>query len=94
MHNPGFDGNLQLVEEYATASRRLWCSEHYKTHSEKEHQDLADSGRWCTPEAAVKLAAFGFVHLGDLVLDNEIADVLGSASSVPTEDALPTGYVN
>jgi len=50
----------------ATVARRNW-SQHHATHShtQHEHELLAASGRFCTPEAAHKLAPLGVVTLTD-----------------------------
>ena len=50
----------------ATVQRRNWSNHHAnKQHTQKEHDDLAASGRFCTPEAAHKLAPYGIVTLSD-----------------------------
>jgi hypothetical protein len=50
----------------ATVARRNWSQHHARTqHTQKEHDDLAASGRFCTPEAAYKLAPYGIVTLSD-----------------------------
>lgn len=50
----------------ATVARRNWSQQHAsKMHTQKEHDDLAASGRFCTPEAAHKLAPYGVVTLSD-----------------------------
>lgn len=50
----------------ATVARRNWSQEHArKMHTQKEHDALAASGRFCTPEAAYKLAPYGVVTLTD-----------------------------
>lgn len=50
----------------ATVARRNWSNYHAsKMHTQKEHDQLAASGRFCTPEAAHKLAPYGIVTLTD-----------------------------
>lgn len=50
----------------ATVQRRNWSQYHARTmHTQKEHDDLAASGRFCTPEAAFRLAPYGIVTLTD-----------------------------
>lgn len=52
-----------------------------------EHYSLAMSGRWTTPEAAFKLAAYGIISLSDLLVDDEVAVALMESSAVPKDDA-------
>jgi hypothetical protein len=73
--------------QHAKVKRMAWSHIHAKTHSESEHRALFISGRWCTPEAAQKLAAFGIVPIIDLVIDNEVEDALKNGYKVPIEDA-------
>lgn len=50
----------------ATVARRNWSNYHAtKMHTQKEHDQLAASGRFCTPEAAHKLAPYGIITLTD-----------------------------
>src|SRR4051812_14424514 len=49
----------QLID--ALAIRNDWRQRHSRMHTQKEHELLAMSGQWCTPEAAQKLAPFGIV---------------------------------
>lgn len=50
----------------ATVQRRNWSQHHAShAHTQKEHDELAASGRFCTPEAAYKLAPYGVVTLSD-----------------------------
>lgn len=86
-NNKGLFRSVAEVELYALGLRKEWAANHAKTHSEREHRQLKASGRFCTPEAAHKLAAFGLVSLVDLVIDEEVADALAKSSAVPTDDA-------
>src|SRR6266496_6655318 len=72
------DDNPQLRQE--------WASQHASTHSLHEHAQHAMSGRFLTPEAAHKLAAFGVVPVQDALSDKEIEDALLSAPASPLED--------
>lgn len=74
------------VNAYALQLRKGWSQTHAKTHSAHEHLSLALSGRWCTPEAAEKLAAFGTISIIDLVMDNEVNSALATSSAVPADD--------
>lgn len=67
-------------------ARQLWAEIHAKSHSEDEHASLANSGRFCTPEAAFRLAPFGVFSLTDLALDNEVMHALKEAPRAPIND--------
>lgn len=84
---PAFQNNIELVREYATSIRKEWSHHHAKEHKEREHDDLKNSGRFCTPEAAIKLAAYGIINLVDAVMDNEVDHALRESKAIPTEDA-------
>lgn len=71
----------------AESIRRRWSHKHAKTHTEKEHERLKMSGRWCTPEAALKLVAYGIIPISDAVLDPEIEDALRESSPIPFNDS-------
>jgi hypothetical protein len=62
-----YHGYASPAEEVqATVQRRNWSQHHAsKMHTQKEHDMLAASGRFCTPEAAHKLAPLGVVTLTD-----------------------------
>lgn len=64
----------------------LWSSSHARTHTENEHLSLRLSGRYMTPDAAIKLAAFGIVSIVDLALDNEVQAAYGESKSIPKDD--------
>lgn len=83
----GLPEHMQLAREYSAIQRRKqWSLAHAKTHTEKEHLDLAMSGAWCTPEAAQKLAAYGVIAVSDLILNPEVSSALYEASAVPLVD--------
>lgn len=75
------------VGMYAQSIRREWSKNHAKLHTEHEHNQLKLSGRWATPEAACKLAAYGIFSASDAVLDNEVSAALLESKPVPKEDA-------
>lgn len=72
----------------ATVQRKNWTLHHAKTHSDKEHAALASSGRFCTPEAAYKLASYGIIGI-PLVGDDETTDAQANAKRLPADS--PTG---
>lgn len=80
--NPRFC-TIEEVNAFATELRRNWSRKHAKEHSDKEHLDLAYSGQWCTPEAALLLAAFGTIPLTG---DASIEQALLESSPVPLND--------
>lgn len=67
--------------------RKAWTKNHAKTHPLSAHAQLALSERWCTPEAAIKLAAFGVIPLSDAAVSEEHRDALSQAKSLPENDA-------
>jgi hypothetical protein len=79
-----FGYNLDNVDMFALGLRKEWSKKHEKTHTEKEHDDLAKSGYAFTPEAANKLAAFGTIPL---TLSEEINAALLESSPIPLNDA-------
>jgi hypothetical protein len=74
------------VLQLNTNNRKGWSQKHASEHSENEHKDLALSGRWCTPDAAFKLGAFGIFSLIDLTLDDEVSAALKESSPIPKDD--------
>ena len=68
----------------ATVQRKNWSHHHAKQHSDKEHNALAVSGRFCTPEAAYKLASFGVIGI-PVESDTEMHAALAEAPRVPDE---------
>lgn len=75
------------VQDYAYELRREWSLQHAKTHSENQHRALKLSGRWATPEAALKLAAYGTIPLVDLAIDDEVSHALRESKPIPIDDA-------
>jgi hypothetical protein len=70
----------------ATIQRKNWTNHHAKQHTSTEHRQLALSGRFCTPEAAHKLAAFGIVTLSDNVFSDEHEHAQMTADRLPTNE--------
>jgi hypothetical protein len=81
-----FDFNPNNVTLYATGMRHQWSLKHSKRHSQRMHDALAASGAWATPEAALKLVAFGVVNLGDSLVSDEHEAALSESSPVPVDD--------
>jgi hypothetical protein len=79
--------SVEAVNDYALHLRREWSRKHNKQHTEREHRLLRLSGRWCTPEAAHRLAAFGVISLVDLALDDEVASAYRESNAVPIDDS-------
>jgi hypothetical protein len=75
-----------LQEALALSERKAWSHRHAKTHSAYEHRMLAESGRFYTPEAAVKLAPFGIISMSDAWADEEIAQALYESNPIPQND--------
>jgi len=82
-----FDFKPTNVDLYALGMRKEWSHKHAKTHSEAEHQALALSGNWATPEAAQRLVAFGVIDMSDGATSQEHSDALYESSPIPTDDA-------
>lgn len=78
--------NLEGVLEKNLENRKQWSLHHAKQHPASAHRQLALSGRWCTPEAAHKFAAFGIISIIDLAVDQEVAAALKESSPIPTDD--------
>jgi len=70
-----------------------WRTKHNKRHTDAQHISFQHSGRTLSPEAAIKLAPFGVVPIGD-VADEEIAQALAEAPRAPVDDVESTlkGY--
>lgn len=86
--NPAsFDYNPNHVTIFAMEKRKGWSITHAKQHSEQEHLSLAMSGRWCTPEAALQLVAYGVISLIDLAIDDEVSSALRESKPVPKDDS-------
>lgn len=70
----------------ATVARRNWSQQHAtRSHTQKEHDDLAASGRFCTPEAAFRLAPYGIVTLTDS-FHEENRKAQEEAPKLPTQE--------
>lgn len=82
--------STEQEQHRANQLRQLWRIIHAKSHSETQHEQLAQckaAGQWCLPEAAEKLAPFGIFSLTDLVLADEQKDALRLARRAPENDA-------
>lgn len=76
------------IQRDAEHVRKEWSNLHAKNHTLNEHAKLQLSERWCTPEAALKLASYGIVTLSDGAISNEHTQALAESKSVPQEDAM------
>lgn len=74
----------------AYGERREWSHRHALTHTATEHRQLAESGRFLTPEAAFRLAAYGISAVGDMVFDDEVAQAALEAPRAPVDDVETT----
>lgn len=71
----------------ATVQRRNWSQWHAShSHTQKEHDMLAASGRFCTPEAAMKLAPLGIVTMSDNVFSVEHEQAQAEAPRTPVDE--------
>jgi hypothetical protein len=75
------------IVNQARLVRKQWTLDHARTHTLEEHAALAKSGRTFTPEAAQKLATYGVIAIGGMVLDKEIEDAMRNAPRAPSDDA-------
>lgn len=77
--------DIELPRKLAEAKskRDLWAYNHRRKHSEKAHLDLRRSGRFCTPEAALKLSPLGIIPLEP---SNEMAHAMFEAPRAPQND--------
>lgn len=66
--------------------RLEWSQKHARTHPEHEHESLKKSGRFATPEATVKLAAYGISPISDMVFSDESEQAAREAPRCPTDD--------
>jgi len=64
-----------------------WRNKENNRHPERVHRQLAISGQFCTPEAAMKLAPLGLFSLTDIVMSDEIQAALKEAPRAPSTDA-------
>lgn len=80
----------RLVFETAVAvETRQWRNKHTRTHSKRAHMQLEESGLTFTPEAAIRLAPFGLVPVGDAEVA-EIAQAMREAPRAPIDDVETT----
>lgn len=70
----------------ATGQRKEWSRIHARTHPQRVHDRLRQSGRLFTPEATEKLASYGISPVGDMVFDGEVAHAALLAPRCPTDD--------
>lgn len=64
-------------------NRRIWSFDHSETHHPVEHIALERSGNWLTPEAAIRLAPYGVIPLGDMVVNAAVAQAMLEAPRMP-----------
>jgi len=81
--------NVNLHGVAASIEILEWRSKHNSKHSDRQHQLFRKSGRSLTPQAAIKLAPFGLVPVGD-ANDPEIVQALAEAPRAPTDDVQTT----
>lgn len=70
--------------------RMDWSKRHARTHSQHVHDTLRKSGRFATPEATVKLAAYGISPISDMVFSDESAQAALEAPRCPLDDVETT----
>jgi len=63
-----------------------WRIKHNKRHPERIHVQFIKSNRIFSPEAAQKLAPLGVVDFASILIDQESAHALGTASRAPNND--------
>lgn len=71
---------------FALELQNEWRKAHNKTHTDKEHLDLARSGMWATPEAAAKLSTYGIIAMSDMIMYDETAEALAKVKAIPIDD--------
>lgn len=64
-------------------NRQVWSFTHAIEHSPVEHIALERSGNWLTPEAAIRLAPYGVIPLGDMVVNTAVAQACLEAPRMP-----------
>ena len=69
----------------ATANRKRWSHEHSATHSLQVHQELIASGRFMTPEAAIKLIPLGIIPVSDMIFDPSVEQAAHEAPRLRAE---------
>lgn len=75
-----------IYQNDSVEKRKLWTFRHAKTHSSIEHNMLALSGKWCTPDAAIKLASYGVIAMGDGAVSDDHYFALLESKPVPIND--------
>lgn len=84
LRNKELQDEIDHVEHRSLQWRKAAMGRHMRrTHTEQEHNTLAMSGEWCTPEAAFKLAPLGVFPLQD---SGEVAVAMYEAPRAPTDD--------
>lgn len=71
---------------YNSVRRKAWSMSHAKTHTDREHLQLAISGLWVTPDAAYKLEGFGIHAIGSAILSKSVEAALREAPNTPQND--------
>lgn len=82
-----FDFLPANVDLYALGMRKEWSQKHARLHNEAQHERLANSGLWATPEAAAKLASYGVIAVSDAVMSQDHEAALKESSPIPVNDA-------
>ena len=70
----------------AQLARMAWSRKHARTHLQKEHDDLAASGRKMTPEAALRLSTYGIIAYTDGLYSDEHNAAMREAPRKPVND--------
>jgi hypothetical protein len=79
-----------LTELAGLIERQEWSQKHSKTHPEHVHLSLQRSGRFATPDATVKLAAYGISPISDMVFDDESRLAALASPRCPFDDVETT----
>lgn len=69
----------------ATANRKRWAAEHSATHPLRVHQEMAATGRYMTPEAALKLIPLGIIPVSDMIFDRATEQAASEAPRLRAE---------
>jgi len=77
------DGEVQLAVQIEIEE---WRRNHRKKHTEAEQKALTDSGNMMTPEAALRLIPLGIYPIGDMLVDEDIAQAGREAPRGPFND--------
>lgn len=77
-----------VFEAFEARMRRMeWSHRHAKRHPSREHEELARSGRFLTPEATEKLVPYGIIPVQDIVMSDEVRHAGLLAPRAPINDA-------